>query len=103
MRKSRISCTELEKRIRNAFPEISWVSAELTGTRLTIHLRENDGILKAETEPETPCELTAGTDGTVTRIIVRNGKARVKVGDTVKTGDVLVSGNSRSTMTRRHL
>lgn len=28
----------------------------------------------------------------MTRIIVRNGKARVKVGDTVKAGDVLVSG-----------
>ena len=92
MRKSRISCTELEKRIRNAFPEISWVSAELTGTRLTIHLRENNRILQARLEPESPCELTAGTDGTVTRIIVRNGKARVKVGDTVKAGDVLVSG-----------
>jgi len=92
MRKSRISCTELEKRIRNAFPEISWVSAELTGTRLTIHLRENNRILQARLEPESPCELTAGTNGTVTRIIVRNGKARVKVGDTVKAGDVLVSG-----------
>ena len=92
MRKSRISCTELEKKIRNAFPEISWVSAELTGTRLTIHLRENNRILQARLEPESPCELTAGTDGTVTRIIVRNGKARVKVGDTVKAGDVLVSG-----------
>lgn len=92
MRKSRISCTELEKRIRNAFPEISWVSAELTGTRLTIHLRENNRILQARLEPESPCELTAGTDGTVTRIIVRNGKARVKVGDAVKAGDVLVSG-----------
>ncbi len=92
MRKSRISCTELEKRIRNAFPEISWVSAELTGTRLTIHLRENNRILQARLEPESPCELTSGTDGTVTRIIVRNGKARVKVGDTVKAGDVLVSG-----------
>ena len=92
MRKSRISCTELEKRIRNAFPGISWVSAELTGTRLTIHLRENNRILQARLEPESPCELTAGTDGTVTRIIVRNGKARVKVGDTVKAGDVLVSG-----------
>ena len=92
MRKSRISCTELEKRIRNAFPEISWVSAELTGTRLTVHLRENNGILQAGLEPETPCELTAGTDGIVTKIIVRNGKARVKAGDTVKAGDVLVSG-----------
>ena len=35
MRKSEISCADLENRIRNAFPEISWVSAELTGTRLT--------------------------------------------------------------------
>lgn len=92
MRKSRISCADLESRIRNAFPEISWVSAELTGTRLTVHVRENDGILKAETEPETPCELTAGSDGTVTKIIVRNGIARVKAGDEVKAGDVLVSG-----------
>lgn len=92
MRKSEISCADLENRIRNAFPEISWVSAELTGTRLTIHLRENNRILQARLEPESPCELTAGTDGTVTRIIVRNGKARVKVGDTVKAGDVLVSG-----------
>ena len=92
MRKSRISCADLENRIRNAFPEISWVSAELTGTRLTVHVRENDGILKAETGSETPCELTAGSDGTVTKIIVRNGIARVKAGDEVKAGDVLVSG-----------
>ncbi len=92
MRKSQISCADLESRIRNAFPEISWVSAELTGTRLTVHVRENDGLLKAETEPETPCELTAGSDGTVTKIIVRNGIARVKAGDEVKAGDVLVSG-----------
>ena len=92
MRKSRISCIELEKRIRNAFPEISWVSAELTGTRLTVHLRENNGILQAGLEPETPCELTAGSDGTVTKIIVRNGIARVKAGGEVKAGDVLVSG-----------
>lgn len=92
MRKSRISCADLENRIRNAFPEISWVSAELTGTRLTVHVRENDGILKAETKSETPCELTAEADGTVTKIIVRNGIARVKAGDEVKAGDVLVSG-----------
>ena len=92
MRKSQISCTDLESRIRNAFPEISWVSAELTGTRLTVHVRENDGVLKTETAPETPCELTAGADGTVAKIIVRNGIARVKAGDEVKAGDVLVSG-----------
>ena len=68
------------------------VSAELTGTRLTVHVRENDGILKAETGSDAPCELTAGSDGTVTKIIVRNGIVRVKAGDEVKTGDVLVSG-----------
>lgn len=92
MRKKEISCGDLEKQIRNAFPEIGWVSAELTGTRLTVHVRENDGILKAETGSDAPCELTAGSDGTVTKIIVRNGIVRVKAGDEVKTGDVLVSG-----------
>lgn len=91
MRKKEISCGDLEKQIRNAFPEIGWVSAELTGTRLTVHVREN-GILKAETGSDAPCELTAGSDGTVTKIIVRNGIVRVKAGDEVKTGDVLVSG-----------
>ncbi|MBS7201574.1 sporulation protein YqfD [butyrate-producing bacterium] len=92
MRKKEISCGDLEKQIRNAFPEIGWVSAELTGTRLTVHVRENDGILKAETGSDAPCELTAGSDGTVTKIIVRNGIVRVKAGDEVKTGDILVSG-----------
>ena len=77
MRKKEISCGDLEKQIRNAFPEIGWVSAELTGTRLTVHVRENDGILKAETGSDAPCELTAGSDGTVTKIIVRNGIVRV--------------------------
>mgnify|MGYP000137537204 FL=1 len=91
MRKKEISCGDLEKQIRNAFPEIGWVSAELTGTRLTVHVREN-GILKAETGSDAPCELTAGSDGTVTKIIVRNGIVRVKAGDEVKTRDVLVSG-----------
>ena len=91
MRKKEISCGDLEKQIRNAVPEIGWVSAELTGTRLTVHVREN-GILKAETGSDAPCELTAGSDGTVTKIIVRNGIVRVKAGDEVKTGDVLVSG-----------
>ena len=91
MRKKEISCGDLEKQIRNAFPEIGWVSAELTGTRLTVHVREN-GILKAETGSDAPCELTAGSDGTVIKIIVRNGIVRVKAGDEVKTGDVLVSG-----------
>ena len=91
MRKKEISCGDLEKQIRNAFPEIGWVSAELTGTRLTVHVREN-GILKAETGSDAPCELTAGSGGTVTKIIVRNGIVRVKAGDEVKTGDVLVSG-----------
>lgn len=92
MRKSEISCSDLENRIRNAFPEISWVSAELTGTRLTVHIRENDVILKAEKEPETPCNLAAKADGTVIKMIVRNGIACVKAGDTVAAGDILVSG-----------
>ena len=41
MRKSKISCDELEAGIRNYFTEITWVSAEIKGTMLTIQLKEN--------------------------------------------------------------
>ena len=96
MRKKEISCGDLEKQIRNAFPEIGWVSAELTGTRLTVHVRENDGILKAETGSDAPCELTAGSDGTVTKIIVRNGIVRVKAGDILVSGKLPIYDDSET-------
>ena len=41
-KKSQVSCDEIESGIRNQFTEITWVSAEIKGTRLVVHVKENE-------------------------------------------------------------
>ena len=41
---------------------------------------------------ESPCNLIASKKGRIASILVRSGSAKVKKGDKVKPGDVLISG-----------
>ncbi len=90
MRKDRISCEDLEESLRSAFPEITWVSASVTGTRLVVRVKENEVLSAVPAKDESPCELAASDSGTITRMVVRQGKACVSVGDTVEKGQLLV-------------
>lgn len=90
--KSRVDCEELEEAIRTYFPEITWVSAGISGTRLMIQVKENEAISVVEPQDETPCDLVAETSGTIKSLIVRSGVPQVSVGDAVEEGQVLVSG-----------
>lgn len=42
MRKSKLDIGELEKQIRRQFPQVTWTSGRLMGTRLLLELKEND-------------------------------------------------------------
>lgn len=92
IRKSGISCEDLESAIRNEFNGITWVSARLSGTRLYVHVKENDVPLTIPVKDETPRDLVASYGGVITSMVVRSGKAVVKPGDTVEPGQLLVSG-----------
>ncbi len=92
MRKKRVSCENLEAQIRNYFTEITWVSAEIRGTRLIIRIKENEALLEPVKSETTPCDLTAGRGGEIKKIVVRNGFSQVKIGDEVEVGDLLVDG-----------
>jgi len=92
MRKSEISCEALEEAIRNQFTEITWVSAEIKGTRLIIRVKENEAVLTPEVPDTSPCDLAALKDGVITGCIIRSGFGQVKAGDEVKAGDLLVDG-----------
>lgn len=92
VRKATIDCDSLEESIRSAFPDILWVSARVSGTRLMIRVKENDGIGQLPVRDESPRDLVSTKDGRITSMIVRQGKAQVSVGDTVEAGQVLVSG-----------
>ena len=94
MKKNELDIGVLEKQIRRTFPEITWASARLSGTKLLIEIKENDApIITQQEAAEEGSELVTDYDGTVVAIIVRSGVPKVKVGDTVAKGDVLVAGN----------
>ena len=94
MKKSELDIGALEKQIRRTFPEITWASARLSGTKLLIEIKENDApIITQQEAAEKGSELVTDYDGTIVAIIVRSGVPKVKVGDTVTKGDVLVAGN----------
>ena len=92
MLKARINCEDLEASMRTSFPEITWVSARVSGTRLLIHIKENEVLSTIPEKDETPCDIVASQPGVITSMVVRQGVAQVCVGDEVEEGQVLVSG-----------
>ncbi len=91
IRKDGISCEDLEESIRSAFPEITWVSASVSGTRLIVRVKENEVLSSVPETDDSPCRITASQPGSITRMVVRQGKAVVSVGDTVEEGQLLVT------------
>ncbi len=90
--KKRINCDDLEGILRTYFPEITWVSARVSGTRLIVQVKENEVLSSIEKKEEIPCDIVADSAGTITYMIVRSGIPMVSVGDNVEQGQILVSG-----------
>ena len=91
MKKSSINCEEKEKRLRETFLNVTWTSIYFEGTKLYIEIKENEKSEPVQIETK-GSDLIANEAGTITSIITRNGVPRVKAGDTVEQGQVLVSG-----------
>lgn len=92
MRVSSLSCPDLEEAIRKDFRDISWVSCERKGTLLTVSVKETLYMSDQTGQTAFPCNLIASKEGTIESIVVRKGTAKVKKGDKVKAGDILISG-----------
>lgn len=94
MSKKQLDIESLEKETRNRFDEITWTSAKLEGNKLLIRWKENtlpDRNLNNQIQ-EGGYDLIADKGGCVLSIITRKGVPKVKEGDVVKAGDVLVEG-----------
>lgn len=91
MAKGRVNCYEIAAAVRKNYPEITWVSAKLSGTRLLLTVQEGKKETE-EKEEEQPCDLIAHTGGTIVKMITRAGTPLVKTGDVCKEGEPLVSG-----------
>lgn len=92
MKTSKISCKSIEDFIREKYPDIGWVSAELNGTNLKIRINEVNKPVNTKKPVKKSSHIVAVKKGTVTDIVTRNGIPCVKKGDKVNPGDILVSG-----------
>lgn len=71
--------------------ELAWASVEIKGTQLLVTVRE--GVEPPPVIPlDQPCNVIARNDGIIISVRAKNGLALVKEGDTVKKGQVLISG-----------
>ncbi len=69
--------------------KISWLSINMSGTVAYVQIREEAHFAQKD---NSPCNLVASKDGTVERIESSCGTVCVEVGQSVKKGEILVSG-----------
>ncbi|HHW43428.1 MAG TPA: sporulation protein YqfD [Desulfotomaculum sp.] len=85
----RLDPPAVEEAIRTSLPGVSWTGVYIRGTRVTVEVVE-------KTLPEgknlSPVHIVAGKAGLIKEVLVLNGHAAVKAGDTVVPGQVLISG-----------
>ena len=71
--------------------DAAWIGLDREGVTLKVNVVEAiPESLKAS--DHVPCDIIAEKGGVITSVEVMRGQARVKVGDRVKAGDVLISG-----------
>ncbi len=95
MKKSELEIGTLEQALREDYDLITWTSAQLRGTTLVIHIKENEMPVYDDRDSGKDgqgMDLVAEKAGVVTYIITRSGVPQVACGDSVEKGDVLVSG-----------
>lgn len=92
MAKGKISCSEIVAKIREKYPDITWVSARLDGTKLLLTVKEGIFVQNMDESEKSACNITADCNGEIVKMITRVGIPKKKVGDVCQKGELLVSG-----------
>ncbi|SMB92974.1 similar to stage IV sporulation protein [Thermanaeromonas toyohensis ToBE] len=89
--KGKLDVRTLEHKILLKVPELAWVGVNFQGTRA--HIKVVEKIFPSQDEMgSAPAHIIATKNGIISEILVLAGQARVSVGDTVRQGDILISG-----------
>ena len=89
--KNKLDVKNVINDIRMEREDIAWMGIDIKGTNAIVE------IVKTDEKPEIVksdeyCNIISEKSGIITKINVSNGTAKVKIGDIVKKGDVLVEG-----------
>lgn len=89
--KNKIDTKEIINKIRLEREDVAWMGIELKGTNAIVKLVKADKAPEIVDESEY-CNIISNKTGIITKISAQEGTAAVKVGDTIKEGDVLING-----------
>lgn len=71
--------------------ELAWIGVSIKGTKLKVEISER--VKPPDLVPkQIPCNIIAKRDGVIKNVIAKAGQEKVKEGDTVVKGQVLISG-----------
>ena len=82
---------EMEKRLMQVISDISWVGISRRGVNIYAYIKESSELPES-TPIDKPADVIALKDGVVEKVTVLQGRAVVTQGQTVRAGDVLISG-----------
>ncbi len=89
--KKQLDLSRLEKALLLEVEELSWVGAHLRGVFLEVQVVERQ---REPVDLKDSCDLIASKDGLVVDILVLAGEAAVEAGETVRKGQLLISGST---------
>ncbi|MGL5615401.1 MAG: sporulation protein YqfD [Sarcina sp.] len=102
MKKASINVYEVEKELEKKLEEIMWINARVEGSTLKIKYEEKIlTSVKKENEDLKGTEKVAIMDAVVKRVYTTSGMAKVKPGDVVKKGDVIIVGEQGEDLTAK--
>lgn len=90
--KYRVEPEKLADRIIMDVDGLSYVNVVVKGTKLKVEVAEGVDVPPMVPLSE-PCDIVAKKDGVIKSIVVKAGEVAVKEGETVKKGQLLVSGS----------
>lgn len=88
----KISCSKTAAMLREKYPDITWVSAKVKGTRLVLTIKEGLFVQQDNEQSKQPCNIIADSEGEIVKMVTRAGVPQKTVGDLCKKGELLVSG-----------
>ena len=89
-----LSVQEIQSQLERQLPQIKYVDVRVQGMTLCVFCAQAREAMPADYGGESG-DIVARMDGVVTQLLVRSGTPRVKVGDAVVAGQVLVEGTER--------
>jgi similar to stage IV sporulation protein len=86
-----LNINKIEQEVMMKLPDLAWISINLKGSVANVELKERQYPPEL-VRYDKPCNVKAAQTGQVIKLEPFEGMAMIKQGDTVKQGDIVVSG-----------